>query len=272
MKRLFPRSLIRSATFAVAVTTAGVAARAQVTPAVHATAGGLAGTAGGAAFGSAGGAINDDFAGARGSSRLGAGGVLGGDMGASGVGLSLQAQADALPAEAAVHASASAALDARATVRAIHQFSADSRKQLVSTIDERLDASAVAIARLHRQARTFEDRAKADFKAAAKTVEVREDQLRKSMKAASTVSADNWADARAGVAADYAAYAEAVARAEAVAHANRAMPVPDPKATGDGLSATATESTPKAAPQAQVGAAAQTTTTASTTPSRPQKP
>ncbi|HEY0947174.1 MAG TPA: hypothetical protein VGD81_17965 [Opitutaceae bacterium] len=269
MKRPSLRVHLLSAALAGAITAAGVLAWAQVTPAFDATVGGVGGAAG--VFGSAAGAVDDDLAEAHGRARAGAVGVAHGGVGVTGAGLSLHAQVEALPAEPLVETSASASLDARAMVRAIHQFSADSRKQLVTAIHARLETSAVVIARLHRQARAFDDQAKADFKAAAKIVELREDQLRKSLKAASKVSADSWADARAAVAADYAAYAEAVARAEAVAHAHRATPVPEPKAKGEALSTAATETTPKA-PQAQVGAATPSTTTASATTSRPPTP
>jgi hypothetical protein len=113
--------------------------------------------------------------------------------------------------------SASAALDASQTARSIQSQSLENKNQLSADLNRRLDASSENITALKKQARSLDVQSQTEFKAALKDVETREKQLRKDLRSARNATTDTWNDTRSSIAADYASYADAVARAEAAA-------------------------------------------------------
>lgn len=132
------------------------------------------------------------------------------------------------------------AFDTMPTARAIEQASADTRDELADQIDDQIDAGRRAVKQADREARALDDTARDHFDAVREEVAAREDQLRASVKSAKRASADTWEDARAQLATDYAAYAEAVKRAQLSATADLAG-----SAAGSSVAGTATVSAPQ---------------------------
>lgn len=203
--------------------------RAQ--PLVNTTVNAVGGVTGG--LGGVGSSAGSGFGGSLGGPGAAAGGSVGGAIGApplhqdvvaSGAFESIGARQErlAMQTEVAPRHIATGALSAGMSAESIRAASVDSRSQLATDIDERIAASSKAMAAMRVEAKSLRGDAQADFKAAAKDVDVREKDLRTSVKVARKASAETWAESRAKVAANYEAYAQAVGRAETVAAAGRA--------------------------------------------------
>ena len=133
--------------------------------------------------------------------------------------------------------SASAALDATATAAKTRAATIETREDTIAEIKSRIKASDKDMSDLKVEAKENGPAAQAEFKAAAKDVAASEKELKRSMKAADKASADTWADSRTKLAADYEAYASAMAHAETAAAA-RAMPATPAEPNGAGQAAT----------------------------------
>jgi hypothetical protein len=151
-------------------------------------------------------------------------------------------RAQAGAGRASVSASQAGALsfDATPTARAIEQASVERQDELAGKIADQIDAGRRAVAHAGKQARALEGQARDHFDAVREEVAAREEQLEDSAKAAKRASADTWEDARAQLATDYAAYVEAVKRAQLSATADLTG-----SAAGSSLAGTATVSTPQ---------------------------
>ena len=86
--------------------------------------------------------------------------------------------------------------------------------QLAAQIDRNIDAGTRLLTAAREQLEYAEEETKAEFTHIEKTVRVAEARLRRSLKSAENASADNWARARAALAANYEAYSQAVAQVE----------------------------------------------------------
>ncbi len=115
---------------------------------------------------------------------------------------------------------ASASLNTAETVHTIQAGAMAQREQLLDELHARVEASAKAMGSVRKSGAKLDGDAKAEFKAADADVKAKEKALKKSMKAAEKASADAWTDSRAKLAADYDAYASAVAKAEVASQAN----------------------------------------------------
>lgn len=113
-------------------------------------------------------------------------------------------------------APASAALDMTNTIQSINSVTVDTRKTLLSEMNERKEAGDRVMENLAKNAQTLRSDAQAEFKAALKDAGAKEKALKQSMKAVKKAKEDNWSEARANLAASHSAYAEAVAHAEAI--------------------------------------------------------
>jgi hypothetical protein len=180
------------------------------------TAGGLTtGLGAGSSFGGAG----PGRIGTAGGATGGLGGSLPADARASGAFETIGMRQQRLAARSGLAAtpSAMAALRAGPSVQDIRAASSDSRLQMTSTIDDRVAASAKAMAAMQVQSKSLPRDAQTEFKAAARDVAIREKDLKASMKIARRASTETWSESRASLAAKYDAYAQAVAHAEAIA-------------------------------------------------------
>lgn len=122
-----------------------------------------------------------------------------------------------LPAGLAGQGPIGAALGANAMASSIQAWAFDSREQLAGEVESRVDASGRAIDALARQGSRLKDsQAGAIFAAAVRASETAEKQLRRSLEAARSAWDRKWGEARTAVAADFTAYAAAVAHVESV--------------------------------------------------------
>jgi hypothetical protein len=110
--------------------------------------------------------------------------------------------------------------DATPTARAIEHASADTRDALAAKIDDQIDAGRRAVKQAGKAARALDDDAREHFDAVREEVAARQDQLQETMRRARSSSDAAWEDARAQLATDYAAYVEAVKRAQLSATAD----------------------------------------------------
>ncbi len=115
------------------------------------------------------------------------------------------------------------ALDVGPTVTTIRSAAFATREQLTTDVDQRMDAGAKAMVEFKERAKLLDASAQAEFKAAVKDADARAKQLKKSVNAARKDSEQTWGKDRDSLAADYEAYASAMARAEA-ATAPRVQP------------------------------------------------
>jgi hypothetical protein len=183
------------------------------------TAGGLTtGLGAGSSFGGAASAGPGSIGTAAGATG-GLGGSLPADAHASGAfeTIGMRQQRLAARSELAAAPSAMAALRAGPSVQDIRAASSGSRLQMTSTMDDRVAASAKAMAAMQVQSKSLPRDAQAEFKAAARDVAIREKDLKATMKIARRASVETWSESRASLAAKYDAYAQAVAHAEAIA-------------------------------------------------------
>jgi hypothetical protein len=116
-----------------------------------------------------------------------------------------------------------AVLNAGPAVKTIQETGVDGRAKLESDIETSVNATGKAMSDLKRESKSLNAEQRTEFQAAMKDVDARAKTLKKSLKTARKASAETWGDARADVAANYAAYVEAAQRAEATA---TAAPVP----------------------------------------------
>ena len=151
-----------------------------------------------------------------------------------------RAQADASGATVSASRTGTLSFDATPTARAIEQASIERQDELAGKIDDQIDAGRRAVAHAGKQARALEGHARDHFDAVREEVAAREDQLEDSAQAVKRASVDTWDDARAQLAADYAAYVEAVKRAQLSATADLTG-----SAAGSSLAGTATVSAPQ---------------------------
>ena len=104
-----------------------------------------------------------------------------------------------------------------ATTEEIRTAAHANREVVLERVDSQIEVGGRITADLNRQARHLDGEAKADFKAAMKEVKTAEKAVRRSLRTARKAKGEAQADAQAQLATDYAAYTEAVARAEAAA-------------------------------------------------------
>lgn len=124
-----------------------------------------------------------------------------------------------------------------ATVEEIRTAARANRESVLANVDGQLEIGGRITANLRRQSRQLEGEAKVNFKAAMEDVKTCEKTVRQSLREARKAKGDAQAEAQARLADDYAAYTEAVARAEAAA---TATPAP---AGSAGTTTTATTTT-----------------------------
>lgn len=129
------------------------------------------------------------------------------------------ARARALAASGPVEASAM--LDAGTTIDSVHTADFEARVQAVAAVKAKLGASERAVAALGAMADSLQGDSKAAFRVAIVDMKDRQKRLEASLSSAEKASADDWTLARAQLAADYGAYAEAVAQAEFAASGSR---------------------------------------------------
>lgn len=108
-------------------------------------------------------------------------------------------------------------LDAAGYSPVIRASMYDSRAQTVADVENRLAASETALASVSASSSAMNEDARKSFDAARDDVKAKEKALRKSIKAANKAEASEWENARAQLAADYDAYAAAVASLDATA-------------------------------------------------------
>lgn len=108
-------------------------------------------------------------------------------------------------------------LDAAGYSPVIRASMYESRAQTVADIENRLTASESALASVSASSSAMNEDARKSFDAARDDVKAKEKALRKSIKAANKADASEWENARAQLAADYDAYAAAVASLDATA-------------------------------------------------------
>jgi hypothetical protein len=127
------------------------------------------------------------------------------------------AQTHGLNAQAGGSAAISTALSPSSTVRDIQSTSFDARKSLLNEVSDRMDAGKKLVSSLKRDPRAINDQVRAEFNAALDDVNAKDRILKRSLKEARNASnADAWAVAQTTLAADYEAYATAVAALNAM--------------------------------------------------------
>lgn len=113
--------------------------------------------------------------------------------------------------------SVATSLDSVTVVPAIRAGTFDNRDHVFTDIETRVKATDTAIAAVRGSSRNMSDSGRTQFNASDAQVKVTEKALRKSLKAARKASASEWDAARAQLAADYEAYASALASVDAAA-------------------------------------------------------
>lgn len=101
-------------------------------------------------------------------------------------------------------------------VRQICEVSGPARDALLTEIDSSREASYIAVVELRRAGRELRGTAREKFETALDNVRDRERTLRQSIRRARLADGDAAAEARAQLASDYQAYADAVAEIETV--------------------------------------------------------
>jgi hypothetical protein len=114
-------------------------------------------------------------------------------------------------------AGVSAPLDAARFGPTLQATSMAGREQVINDLENRMRASESAVATMRRTVDEMSADGRAQFHAANADVNAKEKALRESIKAARKADATNWETSRAQLAADYAAYADALARIDAAA-------------------------------------------------------
>jgi hypothetical protein len=112
----------------------------------------------------------------------------------------------------------STALNPSDTMRDINATAFDARKSVVSEVSDRIDAGKKMISSLKTKAESLDNDARTKFNTALDDAKAKEKILKRSLKEARNASnADAWSVAQATLAADYQAYATAVAELSATA-------------------------------------------------------
>jgi hypothetical protein len=120
-------------------------------------------------------------------------------------------------AQASGAASVATALNPSNTIRDIQSTAFDARKSLLNEVDDRMDAGKKLVSSLKRDPRALNADVRTQFKSALDDVDAKEKILKRSLKEArATSSADAWTVAQGTLAADYEAYATAVAALNAM--------------------------------------------------------
>ncbi len=115
-------------------------------------------------------------------------------------------------AQASVAATVSTALSPPATIRDIRSTTFDTRKSLLNEVSDRIDAGNELVSSLKRDPRAVNADTRTEFNSALNDVKAKEKILKRSLKEAGNASnADAWMVAQPTLAADYEAYATAVA-------------------------------------------------------------
>ncbi len=127
------------------------------------------------------------------------------------------AQAHGLNAQAGGAAAVSTALSPSNTIHSIQSTTFDERKSLLNEVSDRMDAGKKLVSSLKRDPRAINTEVRAEFNAALDDVNAKERILKRSLKEARNAgNADAWAVAQTTLAADYEAYATAVAALNAM--------------------------------------------------------
>jgi hypothetical protein len=113
--------------------------------------------------------------------------------------------------------SAAASLESTRISPSIRAATFTSRESTVADIDARLTASEKSLAALRSSSSEMSASGKTQFKTADDVVKEREKALRSSIRAARNASETEWDSARSKLAADYEAYASALASVDAAA-------------------------------------------------------
>jgi hypothetical protein len=113
-----------------------------------------------------------------------------------------------------VASSITASLDVDQAVDAIQTKTFDVREKLTAEIEQRLSSSSTRLAGAKAQTSGLTEEGKMQFTNAVNDSEKRRADLQASLTAARNAKETSWEGARAQLAADYARYAESVARAE----------------------------------------------------------
>jgi hypothetical protein len=122
------------------------------------------------------------------------------------------AQTQGSGAQASGAAVVSTALSPSDTIRHIQSTAFDARKSLLNEVSDRIDAGRKLVSSLKRDPRALNADVRTEFKSALNDVGVKEKILKRSLKEARNASnADAWSEAQGPLAADYEAYATAVA-------------------------------------------------------------
>lgn len=106
-------------------------------------------------------------------------------------------------------------IDTASVAPTIRAGTFEAREQVAADIESRLKNADTALASVRNSSAQMSAAGRTQFKAAEDDVKDREKALRKSLRAARKASAAEWDAARTQLAADYEAYASAVARVDA---------------------------------------------------------
>lgn len=91
---------------------------------------------------------------------------------------------------------------------------ADGRAALVAQIDRNVESGRRVVSAVRAQIHSLDEETREEFTEIEEAVQSAEKRLRRSLKAAESASPENWSRARAALAANYEAYAQAVSEAE----------------------------------------------------------
>lgn len=111
----------------------------------------------------------------------------------------------------------SSSIDAVHFAPTIRSATLTSREQVLADVETRMKSSDAAMDTFHKSTSEMSAEGRAQFKAASDDVKAKEKALKKSVHAARKASNANWDTARAQLAADYEAYAAALAQVDAAA-------------------------------------------------------
>ena len=90
----------------------------------------------------------------------------------------------------------------------------DGRAELASQIERNVEAGTRLIAAARSKMHAFDEETRQEFLQIEQAVRSAENRLRRSLKSAQAASAENWSRARTSLAANFEAYAQAIAQAE----------------------------------------------------------
>jgi hypothetical protein len=120
-------------------------------------------------------------------------------------------------AQASGAADVATALNPSGTIRSIQSTTFDARNSLLNEVSDRMDAGKKMVSSLKRDPRAVNADVRTEFNAAFDNVKAKENILKRSLKEARNASnADAWSVSQTTLAADYEAYATAVAELNAV--------------------------------------------------------